>query len=74
MIIYHPSLEGKNTWDFLPAAFPSSTKMEIVSYSCNVFMLRKMAKQNRSKSVNLDGDYNEWEKSKNENVNSKDGT
>lgn len=66
VVISNPSSAGKNFWDCLSEVFPSRTKMEIVSYYFNVFMLRKRAKQNRSKSMNIDSDDDEWQESEDE--------
>ncbi|XP_017219409.1 uncharacterized protein LOC108196579 [Daucus carota subsp. sativus] len=74
VIISNPSSAGKNFWDCLSAVFPSRTTMEIVSYYFNVFMLRKRAKQNRSKSMNIDSDDDEWQESEDEYVDSEDDT
>lgn len=66
VVISNPLSAGKNFWDCLSEVFPSRTKMEIVSYYFNVFMLRKRAKQNRSKSMNIDSDDDEWQESEDE--------
>ncbi|KAK1363458.1 AT-rich interactive domain-containing protein 2 [Heracleum sosnowskyi] len=66
VVMSNPSSAGKNFWDCLSAVFPSRTKMEIISYYYNVFMLRKRAKQNRSKSMNIDSDDDEWQESEDE--------
>ncbi|XP_021768229.1 uncharacterized protein LOC110732583 [Chenopodium quinoa] len=60
-VVYsNPASLGKNFWNVLSAVFPSRTKMEIVSYYFNVFMLRKRAEQNRCDSFNVDSDDDEW--------------
>lgn len=60
-IVYsNPASVGKNFWNILSAVFPSRTKMEIVSYYFNVFMLRKRADQNRCDPFNVDSDNDEW--------------
>ncbi|XP_074283669.1 uncharacterized protein LOC141608206 [Silene latifolia] len=61
-VVYtNPVSLGKNFWDALSAVFPSRTKMEIVSYYFNVFMLRKRAEQNRCDPTNIDSDNDEWQ-------------
>ncbi|XP_057521107.1 uncharacterized protein LOC130801305 [Amaranthus tricolor] len=57
----NPVSSGTNFWNVLSAVFPSRTKMEIVSYYFNVFMLRKRARQNRCDSMNIDSDNDEWQ-------------
>ncbi|KAH9605405.1 hypothetical protein KSS87_002316 [Heliosperma pusillum] len=61
-VVYsNPVSLSKNFWDALSAVFPSRTKMEIVSYYFNVFMLRKRAEQNRCDPTNVDSDNDEWQ-------------
>ncbi|KAL9230674.1 hypothetical protein vseg_005994 [Gypsophila vaccaria] len=61
-VVYsNPVSLGRNFWDALSAVFPTRTKMEIVSYYFNVFMLRKRAEQNRCDPMNIDSDNDEWE-------------
>ncbi|CAH9099445.1 unnamed protein product [Cuscuta epithymum] len=61
-IVYsNPASMGKNFWNTLSTAFPSKTKMEIVSYYFNVNMLRKRAEQNRWDPLNIDSDNDEWQ-------------
>lgn len=74
VVMSNPSSAGKNFWDCLSAVFPSRTKMEIISYYFNVFMLRKRAKQNRSKTMNIDSDDDEWQESDDELVDSENDT
>lgn len=60
-VVYsNPVSLGKNFWNVLSAVFPSRTKMEIVSYYFNVFMLRTRAEQNRCDPFNIDSDNDEW--------------
>ncbi|KAI3835086.1 hypothetical protein MKX03_016772 [Papaver bracteatum] len=60
-IVYlNPVSYGKNFWTQLREAFPSRSKMELVSYYFNVFMLRKRAEQNRSYWLNDNSDDDEW--------------
>ncbi|XP_004299321.1 PREDICTED: uncharacterized protein LOC101293785 [Fragaria vesca subsp. vesca] len=61
VVFSNPASLDKNFWDSLSAVFPLRTKMEIVSYYFNVFMLRKRARQNRYDPVNVDSDNDEWE-------------
>ncbi|KAL6175444.1 hypothetical protein ACLB2K_052085 [Fragaria x ananassa] len=61
VVFSNPASLDKNFWDNLSAVFPLRTKMEIVSYYFNVFMLRKRARQNRYDPVNVDSDNDEWE-------------
>ncbi|KDP27221.1 hypothetical protein JCGZ_19920 [Jatropha curcas] len=63
IVLSNPASLGRNFWDHLPAAFPSRTKREIVSYYFNVFMLRKRSEQNRFDPLNIDSDNDEWERS-----------
>ncbi|KAK9698970.1 hypothetical protein RND81_08G144700 [Saponaria officinalis] len=66
-VVYsNPVSLGRNFWDGLYAVFPSRTKMEIVSYYFNVFMLRKRAEQNRCDPMNVDSDNDEWQGSDND--------
>ncbi|KAL9242676.1 hypothetical protein vseg_016655 [Gypsophila vaccaria] len=61
-VVYsNPVSSGKNFWNALSATFPSRTKMEIVSYYFNVFMLRKRAEQNRCDGMTIDSDNDEWQ-------------
>ncbi|KAK2655706.1 hypothetical protein Ddye_008758 [Dipteronia dyeriana] len=52
---------GKKFLDILSIVFPSRSKMDIVSYYFNVFMLRRRAEQNRCYPVNIDSDNDEWQ-------------
>ncbi|KAI3976753.1 hypothetical protein MKX01_008611 [Papaver californicum] len=62
-IVYlNPVSYGKNFWIQLREAFPSRSKMELVSYYFNVFMLRKRADQNRSDWLNVNSDDDEWQR------------
>lgn len=61
VVLSNPMSLGKNFWDHLPAAFPSRTKKDFVSYYSNVFMLRKRAEQNRVDPVYIDSDDDEWQ-------------
>ncbi|KAK9667802.1 hypothetical protein RND81_13G012000 [Saponaria officinalis] len=61
-VVYeNPVSSGGNFWNALSAIFPSRTKMEIVSYYFNVFMLRKRAEQNRCDQMSIDSDNDEWQ-------------
>ncbi|KAK3225939.1 hypothetical protein Dsin_005801 [Dipteronia sinensis] len=61
-IVYsNPFTLGKKFWDILSIVFPSRSKMDIVSYYFNVFMLRRRAEQNRCYPVNIDSDNDEWQ-------------
>ncbi|KAL8151342.1 hypothetical protein V2J09_021150, partial [Rumex salicifolius] len=57
----NPFSLGNNFWSVLSAVFPSRTKMEIVSYYFNVFILQKRAEQNRHDPTNIDSDNDEWQ-------------
>ncbi|GMH17023.1 hypothetical protein Nepgr_018864 [Nepenthes gracilis] len=59
-VVSNPVIMGRNFWNTLSVVFPSRTKMEIVSYYFNVFMLRKRAQQNRVDPMNIDSDNDEW--------------
>lgn len=56
----NPASLGGNFWKHLSAMFPSRTKKEIVSYYFNVFMIQRRASQNRSYSLDIDSDDDEW--------------
>lgn len=55
------SSSSNNFWDILSMMFPSRSKMDIVSYYFNVFMLRRRAEQNRCYPINIDSDNDEWQ-------------
>ncbi|CAA7039328.1 unnamed protein product [Microthlaspi erraticum] len=57
-------------WQHLKYAFPSRTMKEIVSYYFNVFVLRRRAVQNRSKTLDVDSDDDEWHVDYDDNNNS----
>ncbi|RZC92977.1 hypothetical protein C5167_021516 [Papaver somniferum] len=61
VVFTYSASSGKSFWDRLSAVFPSRTKKELVSYYFNVFMLRQPAEQNRSDSLEIDSDNDEWE-------------
>lgn len=61
-VVYsNPVSSGKKYWELLRTMFPSRTKMELVSYYFNVFMLRRRAIQNRSNLLEIDSDDDEWQ-------------
>ncbi|KAG7596952.1 putative ELM2 domain, SANT/Myb domain-containing protein [Arabidopsis thaliana] len=61
-IVYsNPVSMDRDFWKHLKSAFPSRTMKEIVSYYFNVFILRRRAIQNRSKSLDVDSDDDEWQ-------------
>jgi hypothetical protein len=61
-VVYsNPVSLGKNFWKHLSLAFPSRSKNELVSYYFNVFMLQRRAAQNRSNSLDIDSDDDEWQ-------------
>uniref|UniRef100_A0A1J3GXD4 AT-rich interactive domain-containing protein 2 n=1 Tax=Noccaea caerulescens TaxID=107243 RepID=A0A1J3GXD4_NOCCA len=61
-IVYsNPVSMDLDFWEHLKHAFPSRTMKEIVSYYFNVFVLRRRAVQNRSKSLDIDSDDDEWQ-------------
>ncbi|KAI3970835.1 hypothetical protein MKX01_024482 [Papaver californicum] len=62
VVYLNPVSYGKNFWTQLREAFPSRSKMELVSYYFNVFMLRKRAEQNRSDWLNVNSDDDEWQR------------
>lgn len=60
-VVYsNPASLGRDFWSRLSAFFPGRSKKDIVSYYFNVFMLRKRASQNRSWSLDIDSDDDEW--------------
>lgn len=61
VVFSNPASLGNNFWDNLSIVFPSRTKIDIVSYYFNVFMLRKRAEQNRCNPMNIDSDDDEWQ-------------
>ncbi|KAL1220037.1 AT-rich interactive domain-containing protein 2 [Cardamine amara subsp. amara] len=61
-IVYsNPASLDRDFWKQLKSAFPLRTMKEIVSYYFNVFILRRRAVQNRSKSLDVDSDDDEWQ-------------
>lgn len=61
-VIYsNPASLGKNFWTQLSVVFPSRTMKDLVSYYFNVFILRRRAVQNRSRSLEIDSDDDEWQ-------------
>ncbi|XP_010554292.1 PREDICTED: uncharacterized protein LOC104824064 [Tarenaya hassleriana] len=61
-VVYsNPVSLGQNFWKNLKAAFPSRTIKELVSYYFNVFVLQRRAAQNRSESLDIDSDDDEWQ-------------
>lgn len=60
VVFSNPASLGKNFWNVLSVVFHSRTKMEIVSYYFNVFMLKIRAEQNRCDPMNIDSDNDEW--------------
>eukprot|EP00252_Welwitschia_mirabilis_P002005 TRINITY_DN11963_c0_g1_i1.p1 TRINITY_DN11963_c0_g1~~TRINITY_DN11963_c0_g1_i1.p1 ORF type:complete len:481 (+),score=112.52 TRINITY_DN11963_c0_g1_i1:3-1445(+) len=59
IVSVHPPSSNRNFWDYLVMAFPSKSKMELVSYYFNVFMLRRRALQNRFEPYDIDSDDDE---------------
>ncbi|KAL6186773.1 hypothetical protein ACLB2K_042892 [Fragaria x ananassa] len=60
-VVYsNPASLGRKFWKHLSAVFPSRSKRELVSYYFNVFILRRRAAQNRSNTVEIDSDDDEW--------------
>ncbi|XP_061991082.1 uncharacterized protein LOC133709376 [Rosa rugosa] len=60
-VVYsNPASLGRRFWKHLSAVFPSRSKRELVSYYFNVFMLRRRAAQNRSNTLEIDSDDDEW--------------
>ncbi|CAI9096486.1 OLC1v1032648C1 [Oldenlandia corymbosa var. corymbosa] len=61
-VVYsNPVSLGRNFWRQLPVVFPHRTMKELVSYYFNVFILRRRAVQNRSDSLDIDSDDDEWQ-------------
>ncbi|KAF3492919.1 hypothetical protein DY000_02057727, partial [Brassica cretica] len=61
-VVYsNPVSLNRDFWKHLKSAFPSRTMKEIVSYYFNVFILRRRAVQNRSRSLDVDSDDDEWQ-------------
>ncbi|XP_018460554.1 uncharacterized protein LOC108831510 isoform X2 [Raphanus sativus] len=61
-VVYsNPVSLDRDFWKQLKSAFPSRTMKEIVSYYFNVFILRRRAVQNRSQSLDVDSDDDEWQ-------------
>ncbi|KAJ0248024.1 ELM2 domain-containing protein [Hirschfeldia incana] len=61
-VVYsNPVSLDRDFWKELKSAFPSRTMKEIVSYYFNVFILRRRAVQNRSRSLDIDSDDDEWQ-------------
>ncbi|KAL0697723.1 hypothetical protein Bca4012_053845 [Brassica carinata] len=57
----NPVSLDRDFWKQLKSAFPSRSMKDIVSYYFNVFILRRRAVQNRSKSLDIDSDDDEWQ-------------
>ncbi|CAF2050907.1 unnamed protein product, partial [Brassica napus] len=61
-VVYsNPVSLDRDFWKQLKSAFPTRTMKEIVSYYFNVFILRRRAVQNRSRSLDIDSDDDEWQ-------------
>ncbi|KAF8087356.1 hypothetical protein N665_0588s0024 [Sinapis alba] len=61
-VVYsNPVSLDRDFWKQLKSAFPSRTMKDIVSYYFNVFILRRRAVQNRSRSLDIDSDDDEWQ-------------
>ncbi|KAG2297861.1 hypothetical protein Bca4012_009043 [Brassica carinata] len=61
-VVYsNPVSLDRDFWKHLKSAFPSRTMKDIVSYYFNVFILRRRAVQNRSRSLDIDSDDDEWQ-------------
>ncbi|KAJ0253368.1 hypothetical protein HA466_0110660 [Hirschfeldia incana] len=61
-VVYsNPVSLDRDFWKHLKSAFPSRTMKDIVSYYFNVFILRRRAVQNRSRSLDVDSDDDEWQ-------------
>ncbi|XP_010458852.1 PREDICTED: uncharacterized protein LOC104740045 isoform X2 [Camelina sativa] len=61
-VVYsNPVSLDRDFWKHLKSAFPSRSMKDIVSYYFNVFILRRRAIQNRSKSLDADSDDDEWQ-------------
>ncbi|KAL4302641.1 hypothetical protein GQ457_10G028800 [Hibiscus cannabinus] len=60
-VVYNnPVSLGKKFWKQLSVVFPSRSKRELVSYYFNVFILQRRAIQNRSSSLDIDSDDDEF--------------
>ncbi|KAK9063638.1 hypothetical protein SSX86_017509 [Deinandra increscens subsp. villosa] len=60
-VIYsNPVSHTKRFWEVLSVEFPTRSKKELVSYYFNVFIHRRRAVQNRSQSLAIDSDDDEW--------------
>ncbi|GAB4860831.1 hypothetical protein Ancab_035993 [Ancistrocladus abbreviatus] len=68
VVHFNPTSLGKNFWNTLSAVFPSWTKMEIVSYYFNVFILQKQVEHNRVDPMNKNSDNEEWQGSDDDGV------
>ncbi|CAH8382403.1 unnamed protein product [Eruca vesicaria subsp. sativa] len=61
-VVYsNPVSLDRDFWKQLKSVFPSRTMKDIVSYYFNVFILRRRAVQNRSRSLDIDSDDDEWQ-------------
>ncbi|GAB2209447.1 hypothetical protein Droror1_Dr00026661 [Drosera rotundifolia] len=61
VVFCNPASLGRNFWKALSFIFPYQTKMELVGYYFNVFMLQKRAEQNRVDPMHIDSDDDEWQ-------------
>ncbi|XP_039065687.1 uncharacterized protein LOC120211138 isoform X2 [Hibiscus syriacus] len=60
-VVYNnPVSLGKKFWNKLSVGFSSRSKRELVSYYFNVFILQRRAIQNRSSSLDIDSDDDEF--------------
>ncbi|XP_038994221.1 uncharacterized protein LOC120118163 isoform X2 [Hibiscus syriacus] len=60
-VVYsNPVSLGKKFWKQLSLVFPSRSNRELVSYYFNVFILQRRAIQNRSNSLDIDSDDDEF--------------
>ena len=55
----NPISSKNNFWNYLSVAFPSRSKMELVSYYLNVFVLHRRDFQNRLDPDNINSDNDE---------------
>ncbi|KAK3434892.1 AT-rich interactive domain-containing protein 1 [Eucalyptus grandis] len=57
----NPPSQGKCFWDQMFKDFPTKSRVELVSYYFNVFLMLRRRNQNSCTPLNIDSDDDEWE-------------
>ncbi|KAI3434326.1 ELM2 domain-containing protein [Psidium guajava] len=61
MVRLNPPSQGKCFWDQMFKDLPSKSRVELVSYYFNVFLMLRRRNQNSFTPLNIDSDDDEWE-------------